>query len=62
MPDRRTIEQVRGEIEVEREQLAEALGTLGSDAKRAGLLGSLLAVAGAALLVVRRVAAGRRRD
>ncbi len=40
-PERRTTEQVRGEIELERERLAAAIGTLESDAKRTGRVATI---------------------
>ena len=61
MPERRTPEQVRGEIEAEREQLAAALGALGGDAKRAGRLASLALASAAGVLTLRRLVTRRHR-
>ncbi len=62
MPDRRTPEHVRGEIEAEREQIAAALVALGADARRLSRLGSIAVAAATGLVALRRLIAGRRAD
>lgn len=61
MTEQRTPEQIRGEIEAEREHLAAAIGALETDAKRTGVLASYVVAAAAGVLTLRKLITGRRR-
>ena len=61
MSERRTPDQVRAEIESEREQLAAAIGTLGADAKRTGRMASYAVAAAGGLVTLRKLRRRRKR-